>query len=69
MGIIERKEWASRVLDKLLPQLSNEKRVLIFAGRRYREVLVEPLRQDGIEVQVPLANLARGKQLSWLSEL
>jgi hypothetical protein len=69
MGMAERKDWSSRVLDKLLPQLSNEKRVVMFAGHRYREFLVEPLRQRGIEVQVPMANLARGKQLAWLSEL
>jgi hypothetical protein len=69
MGLAERKEWASHVLDKLFPQLSNEKRVVVFAGRRYREFLVEPLRQRGIEVQVPMADLARGKQLAWLSDL
>jgi hypothetical protein len=41
MGLAERKEWASHVLDKLFPQLSNEKRVVVFAGRRYREFLVD----------------------------
>jgi hypothetical protein len=68
LGVAERKDWATHVLDKLLPELASKKRAVMFAGHRYREFLVEPLRQNGIEVQVPMANLTRGKQLAWLSE-
>jgi hypothetical protein len=64
VGVAERKEWASHVLEKLLPELANEKRVVMFAGRQYREFLVGPFRERGMEVQVPLPNLARGKQLA-----
>jgi hypothetical protein len=40
----------------------------MFAGQRYREFLVEPLQRRGIKVEVPMANLALGEQLAWLSE-
>lgn len=68
LGVAERRKWANNVLDKLLPEMTREKRVVMFAGHRYREFLVEPLRQRGIEVEMPMANLTRGEQLAWLSE-
>lgn len=68
LGVAERRDWATSVLDKLLPEMASETRVVMFAGYRYREFLVEPLRQRGIEVEVPMANLTRGEQLAWLSE-
>ena len=68
LGVAERRDWATDILDKLLPEMASERRVVMFAGYRYREFLVEPLRQRGIEVEVPMANLTRGKQLAWLSE-
>lgn len=67
-SVAERRAWARRTLDELLPVLSKERRVVFFAGQRYREFLVEPLRRTGIIVEVPLANLAIGKQLAWLSQ-
>lgn len=68
LGVAERRAWASAVLDKLLPELTGENRVVMFAGHRYREFLIEPLRRQGIEVEVPMANLALGQQLAWLSQ-
>jgi hypothetical protein len=56
------------VLDKLLPALAGEKRVVMFAGARYREFLVQPLERRGIKVEVPMETLTRGEQLAWLSE-
>jgi hypothetical protein len=67
LGVSERQAWAKDVLKALLPLLMKEKRVVMFAGDRYREFLVEPLQRDGIEVEVPMAHLRRGEQLSWLS--
>jgi cytolysin (calcineurin-like family phosphatase) len=67
LGVAERRAWASAVLDKLLPELTGENRVVMFAGDRYREFLVVPLRSQGIKVEVPMANLAFGQQLAWLS--
>jgi hypothetical protein len=64
----ERRAWAADVLEKLLQEITEERRVVMFAGQRYREFLVEPLRQHGIAVEVPMASLTRGEQLAWLSE-
>jgi len=67
LGVHERQTWAKDVLKALLPLLANEKRVVMFAGDRYREFLIEPLQRNGITVEVPMAHLRRGEQLAWLS--
>jgi hypothetical protein len=67
LGVRERQAWAKDVLNALLPLVANEKRIVMFAGDRYREFLIQPLRRNGIEVEVPMAHLRRGEQLSWLS--
>ena len=67
LGEDERRAWAADVLEALLPLLANERRVVMIAGYRYREFLVEPLEQRGIEVEVPMAHHRRGEQLAWLS--
>ena len=68
LGVAERRSWAADVFDQLLPELTYRRRVVMFAGMRYREFLIEPLLRQGIEVDVPMANLRRGEQLEWLSE-
>lgn len=67
VGITERRRWAANVLTKLLPEAATFQRVVMFAGARYREFLIEPLERRGITVEVPMANLRRGEQLAWLS--
>jgi hypothetical protein len=68
VGIRERRAWATNVVDKLLLQMGDHQRLIMFAGMRYREFLVEPLLLHGFAVEVPMANLARGEQLAWLNE-
>jgi hypothetical protein len=68
LGVAERREWAKKVLDQLLPHLHGARRVVMFAGLRYREFLVGPLERRGIGVVVPMEHLRRGQQLGWLSE-
>jgi hypothetical protein len=68
LGVAERRHWADKVLSKLLPLIADERRIVMFAGNRYREFLVEPLRRRGMVVFEPMANLRRGEQLAWLSE-
>lgn len=68
LGVSERRAWANKVLAKLLPETVGAKRVVMFAGYRYREFLVEPLDRHGVKVEVPMASLTRGEQLAWLSE-
>jgi hypothetical protein len=68
LGVGERREWAKKVLAQLLPEIGDERRIVMFAGQRYREFLVGPLEHHGKKVDVPMEHLARGEQLAWLSE-
>jgi hypothetical protein len=68
LGVAARRDWAHKVLEKLLPQIADERRIVMFAGQRYREFLVGPLERRGIKVEVPMEHLARGEQLAWLSD-
>lgn len=68
MRISDRRNWASGVLETLLPVAKKYSKVVFFAGARYREFLIEPLRRLGIEVVVPMEGLPLGKQLSWLNQ-
>ena len=65
MGIADRRLWAARVLSELLPLLKGVDRVVILAGERYREFLVEEIRSVVPEIQIPLEGLRIGKQLAW----
>ncbi len=67
VGIAERRVWASRVREQLSPHLTFRRRVVLFAGARYREFLVPSLCRDGYEVEVPMENLTIGRQLAWLA--
>jgi hypothetical protein len=66
-GVIERRAWAENTLRQLGPHLIGRRRIVIFAGQRYREFLVPALHDDGYEVDVPMANLRIGEQLAWLT--
>jgi hypothetical protein len=68
LGVAERQEWAKKVLAELLPVIAGARRVVMFAGHRYNEFLLEPIRRHGISVEIPMAHLKRGEQLNWLSE-
>lgn len=66
-GVSERRAWKAKVLDALGPKMRGRRRVVMFAGLRYREFLVAPLESRGFAVVVPMEGLALGEQLSWLS--
>ena len=68
IGRAGRRVWAGRVLKDLLPALEGERRVVIFAGREYREFLIAPMRNAGIAVDVPMAHLRQFEQKPWLAE-
>ena len=68
IGRAGRQGWAGRVLKDLLPALEDERRVVIFAGREYREFLIAPMRDAGIAVDVPMAHLRQFEQKPWLAE-
>ena len=66
-GVAERRAWAEKVRRQLAPSVIGRRRVVIFAGQRYREFLVPALLNDGYQVDVPMANLRIGEQLAWLA--
>lgn len=66
MSVHERKAWAERVLNQLGPKLVGIDKVVMLAGKRYREFLVEGIWAAGPSIQVPMVRLGIGQQLGWL---
>jgi hypothetical protein len=66
LGRGARREWAQNVLAQLLPLAKKKGRVVFFAGERYREYLIDPLRSAGVDIEIPMEGLRLGEQLSWL---
>lgn len=67
MSVHERRAWASRVIERMNLELPRAERIVVLAGRRYREFLMEHLRSVCSDIQVPLEGLGIGEQLGWLS--
>ncbi len=55
------------VVQELQPHCSAGTSVVFLAGEKYREFLAPALIELGCRVEVPMENLAIGKQLHWLS--
>jgi hypothetical protein len=66
MGISERRDWARHVQGKMDKQMPDAGRIVVLAGKRYRDFLMDYLRTRAERVEVPMANLGIGKQSSWL---
>ncbi|MDQ0201073.1 DUF6884 domain-containing protein [Neobacillus ginsengisoli] len=66
MNIRERKFWAESVLRDIVKIKPNE--IDFYAGNKYREHLIKPLRDIGILVNVPLEGKAIGEQLRFYTE-
>jgi hypothetical protein len=62
----ERQEWAKRVIAQMDADLPPADRIVILAGKRYREFLIDYLRRRAGRVQVPMEGLAIGRQLQFL---
>ena len=43
-------------------------RVVVLAGRRYREHLVNPMRERGYVGEGPMEGMGIGQQMAWLEE-
>ena len=63
----ERREWAAKVFQQLLPELPDPQNCTLFfhAGAEYRRTLIPMLAARGYDCKVPLDGLAIGEQLSW----
>ena len=65
MGVAERKAWAKRVLAQMDRNLPICDDIVVFAGARYREFLMDYLKRHARRVVVPMEGLRIGEQLSW----
>ncbi|MCH8876803.1 MAG: hypothetical protein IIA89_08250 [Chloroflexi bacterium] len=68
MTAAERRMWAKGVVRSLVPRLNSSDRVVLLAGKLYRENLVRPIREHGCKVEIPMEGLKVGEQLQWLNE-
>jgi hypothetical protein len=66
MNQSKRREWATRVIAQMDADLPPADRIVILAGKRYREFLTGYLRRRAGRVDVPMEGLAIGKQLQFL---
>lgn len=71
MAIADRRAWACSVETQMEEQLGRLQmpsgdRIVILAGLRYREFLMDYLRRRFSSVEVPMEGLRIGEQLSWL---
>jgi hypothetical protein len=67
MDVADRRAWARRVQAQMEARLPQANRIIVFAGQRYREFLMDYLRRRASAVHVPMKGLRIGEQLSWLS--
>jgi hypothetical protein len=67
LGVSDRKKWAALVTSQMNDRLPMVDRVVVLAGERYREFLMDELRRRA-NVEVPLEGLRIGEQLHWLKE-
>ena len=67
MGVAERRDWAARVIADMELRLPDCEEIVLFAGARYREFLMDYLQRRAGRVVVPLEGLRIGEQLRWLS--
>jgi hypothetical protein len=67
MSTPERREWATRVTTQMDSSLPATDRIVVLAGLRYREFLMDYLRQRAA-VDVPMEGLSIGRQLRYLAQ-
>jgi len=67
MGVAERRGWAKRVIAQMDSKLPTCDEIVLFAGARYREFLMDYLGRRAQRVVVPLEGLRIGEQLAWLN--
>ena len=68
MAAAERRAWAQRVMQSIRVLDQHWERIVLLAGLRYREFLVDELCDVATVVEAPLARLGIGQQMRWLKE-
>ena len=67
MGVAERRTWARDVIRDMDQRLPICDLIVVLAGARYREFLMDYLSHRAKHVRVPMEGLRIGEQLSWLN--
>lgn len=68
MRVADRRKWAKGVLKQLKNIVHPGDEIVILAGVKYREHLIQPLQNMGCTISIPMEGLSFGLQLSWLKE-
>lgn len=68
MRVAARRAWARRVLDDLGRKLKAGDHVVVLAGVKYREHLIDPIQGMGCSVEIPMEGLRFGEQKRWLKQ-
>jgi hypothetical protein len=66
MGVAARRAWAARVISDMHVKLPDCEEIVVLAGARYREFVMDYLATRAKRVRVPMEGLGIGEQLSWL---
>jgi hypothetical protein len=69
MDKAERNAWATRVKAQMETRLPATDRIVVLAGQRYREYLMDYLRHRARRVEIPMEGLSIGRQLQYLGSL
>jgi len=65
-GAADRRTWAEKVKTQLAPLPLEGAKVVVLAGRKYRDALLPYLASRGASVEIPMEGVAWGKQRQWL---
>ena len=68
MGVAERRNWSRRVQQQMDERMPDASLIVVLAGQRYREFLMDYLVGRAVTVHVPMAGMRNGQQLSWLGK-
>lgn len=66
MKTSERQAWSARVIEQMQERLPPADEVILLAGQRYRENIIDWLSKRYSRVAVPMEGLTIGRQLQWL---
>jgi hypothetical protein len=61
-----RQQWAQHVVAQMDATLPAANKIIVFAGLRYREFLMDYLQRRAPRVEIPMQGLSIGKQLQFL---
>lgn len=66
MSADQRRAWARDVARELEEVLQPGDQVILLAGKRYREFLLEPIRILGCDLKIPMEGMQKEEQIDWM---